>query len=67
MALITVAALTEAIGWLSWMAALVAFGVGAALVCLAMELSDFVLAHCGRCPNCGSRKWSWGYTRGFGP
>jgi hypothetical protein len=25
------------------------------------------LAYCWkRCPTCGARKWSWGFTRGFG-
>ena len=67
MSSITLAALKEAIGWLSWLAAIVAFGVGAAIVSFTMDLSDFVFAHCRRCPRCGSRKWSWGYTRGFGP
>jgi hypothetical protein len=52
---------------LSWLAAMVAFGVGAVMVNFVMEMSDFVLAHCRRCPHCGSRKWYWGYTRGFGP
>jgi hypothetical protein len=31
-----------------------------------MELIEW-LAYCRRrCPTCGSRKWSWGFTRGFG-
>jgi len=66
LASITRAALTDAIPWLSWLAALVAFGVGAAIVSYTMDLSDFLLAKRKRCANCGSRKWSWGYTRGFG-
>lgn len=66
MASIMWGALAEISGWLSWIAAIVAFGVGAVMVSLTMDLSDFLLAHCKRCSHCGSRKWSWGHTRGFG-
>jgi hypothetical protein len=40
--------------------------VAAAVVKFALELVEY-LAHSRRkCPNCGTRRWSWGFTRGFG-
>ena len=31
-----------------------------------LEFIDWVVALLKRCPKCHRRRWSWGYTRGFG-
>ena len=40
--------------------------VGAILLDRLLSLIEY-LAYCRRrCPRCGQRKWSWGYTSGYG-
>ena len=31
-----------------------------------VELIEWLLFCCRKCSICGKRKWSWGYTQGFG-
>jgi len=40
--------------------------IAAMILNALMELIEW-LAYCRRrCPTCGCRRWSWGFTRGFG-
>ena len=61
------------LGWWNLLVVPVAMLVGFVLAFIGAILLNYVfefieyLAFCLRkCPKCGSRKWSWGYTRGFG-
>ena len=40
--------------------------VGAILLNYLFELIEYLAFALRKCPKCGARKWSWGYTRGFG-
>jgi hypothetical protein len=40
--------------------------LGAACLKFLFELIEWLTFFRRRCPHCGSRKWSWGDTRGFG-
>ena len=40
--------------------------VGAMILNAILELMEYLVFAFRRCPNCGARRWSWGYTRGFG-
>lgn len=40
--------------------------VGAVLLNYVFEFIEYVAFCLRKCPKCGARKWSWGYTRGFG-
>ena len=40
--------------------------VGAIVLNAVFELTEWLAYSCRRCPKCGSRRWSWGFTRGFG-
>ncbi|MFN3150954.1 hypothetical protein [Bremerella sp.] len=44
---------------------IVAF-IGAIVLNYLFELIEYLAFALRKCPRCGSRKWSWGYTRGFG-
>lgn len=37
-----------------------------AVVKFTLELIEWLLTRRRRCPTCGARRWSWGFTRGFG-
>ncbi len=57
--------------WLIWMP--VSFAVGVTLAVLGMgvlkrtfELLEYLAICCRSCPRCGGRRWSWGFTRGYG-
>lgn len=39
---------------------------GAIALNYVFEFIEYVAYAFKKCPNCGARKWSWGYTRGFG-
>lgn len=63
---------TEA-GWSWWIAVPAGVIVGLALIALgvvvlnySLELIEYLVFLRHRCPKCGARKWSWGFTRGFG-
>jgi hypothetical protein len=62
----------EAVGMPAWVgAAAVAAGLalvlaGAAAVKGVLELAEYLAFVRRRCPGCGRRRWSWGFTRGFG-
>ena len=43
----------------------IAFGLLLLLIYLP-QLIEFLLIHVFRCPACGARRWSWGFTKGFG-
>ena len=52
--------------WLAIPVLPVAAFFGAAILHLILEAIEW-LAFCRRrCPSCGSRRWSWGFTSGFG-
>ena len=40
--------------------------IGAILMNTFLELLEWLAFSCRRCPKCGRRRWSWGFTRGFG-
>lgn len=40
--------------------------VGAVAIKLLIELAEYLTFVWRRCPTCGARRWSWGFTRGFG-
>lgn len=40
--------------------------VMAMVINLIMEFAEWITVSFRRCPKCQSRRWSWGYTRGFG-
>ena len=39
---------------------------GAAAVKFSLELAEYLAFARRPCPGCQSRRWSWGFTRGFG-
>lgn len=45
---------------------LVLAGVGVVVVKYGLELLEYLMFAWRRCPQCGLRRWSWGFTRGFG-
>ena len=51
------------VGVLICFAAIVAGAIGLHYVLAAIE---YLATARRRCPSCGSRRWSWGFTRGFG-
>jgi len=40
--------------------------VGAMILNAILELIEYLAFAFRKCPQCGARRWSWGYTRGFG-
>lgn len=44
---------------------IVAF-IGAIALNAILELCEYLAFVFRKCPECGGRRWSWGYTRGFG-
>ena len=40
--------------------------VAACLLNLLLEGLEWLVFCRRRCPSCGARRWSWGFTRGFG-
>jgi hypothetical protein len=63
----------DGLGWWKLLAipvaaiiSLVAAVIGGLLLNYVFEFVEW-LVYCRRkCPKCGSRRWSWGFTRGFG-
>ena len=58
---------------LPWWVMPVGFVIGIPLVVLGaylwgrfLELLEYLFVALHRCPNCKSRRWSWGFTSGFG-
>jgi hypothetical protein len=45
---------------------LILMAVGVRVVKFALELVEYLAFARRRCPTCGARRWSWGFTRGFG-
>lgn len=41
-------------------------GVGMIVINFALELAEWLAFARRKCPVCGARRWSWGFTRGFG-
>jgi hypothetical protein len=42
-------------------------GLGAVIaVRYALEAVEYLVFLPRKCPHCGKRRWSWGYTQGFG-
>ena len=64
---------TAELGWWNLLVIPLAMviGIGATLVVtytfkFFLETIEYI-AYCRRrCPECGARRWSWGFTRGFG-
>jgi hypothetical protein len=57
------------LGWRWILAApllLIASFAGALLLNLLLEGLEWLAFCLRKCPSCGGRKWSWGFTRGFG-
>ena len=46
--------------------ALVSWLIGVVILNWLIEFVEWVFFCRRKCPNCGSRRWSWGYVRGFG-
>lgn len=44
----------------------IALFISAMILNALMELIEWLMYCRQRCTTCGSRKWSWGFTRGFG-
>lgn len=40
--------------------------VGAIAINLVLQLVEYLAFVWRKCPGCGARRWSWGFTRGFG-
>lgn len=43
--------------------------IGFALLCAVnwlLELTEYAIVRRKPCPRCGAKRWSWGFTRGFG-
>lgn len=40
--------------------------IGSILLNYVLEFIEYVAFMWRKCPKCGARRWSWGYTRGFG-
>ena len=64
---------TADIGWwalviapLSTILVIVATILGAIILNTVLELLEWLVFSLRRCPKCGCRRWSWGFTRGFG-
>ncbi|MBB6051025.1 hypothetical protein [Armatimonas rosea] len=58
---------------LPWWVMPVGFVIGIPLVVLGaylwgrfLELMEYLFVALHRCPNCKARRWSWGFTSGFG-
>jgi hypothetical protein len=59
----------EAPWWVSVIALIVGLALGVAgvvVVNFTLELVEYLAFAWRRCPSCGARRWSWGFTRGFG-
>lgn len=58
------------LGWWSWPTGILAgliLGVPLGLCFIyTSQALEWALAHLKRCPQCQRRRWSWGYTKGFG-
>lgn len=55
--------------WVDAVAVAVGVGltlVGAVVLRFLLELVEWLAFAWRRCPACGARRWSWGFTRGFG-
>lgn len=46
--------------------ALIAAVIGGLLLNCVLEFIEWLAFCLRKCPKCGSRRWSWGFTRGFG-
>lgn len=44
----------------------IALFIAAMILNALMELTEWLIYCRRRCPTCGCRRWSWGFTRGFG-
>ncbi|WP_081610882.1 MULTISPECIES: hypothetical protein [Rhodopirellula] len=51
---------------LSVVAGLIVFFLCALLLNYLLELIEYLMFVARKCPKCGARRWSWGFTRGFG-
>jgi hypothetical protein len=40
--------------------------VSTAILIFLLEFIEYLIFALRKCPKCGARRWSWGYTRGFG-
>ena len=54
------------VGVIAGVVGLVLAVVGVVVLNFAMELAEWLAFAWRRCPACGARRWSWGFTRGFG-
>lgn len=53
--------------WMLAVPLLLLFSIlGAYLLNLVLETIEWLLFCRCRCENCGGRRWSWGFTEGFG-
>jgi hypothetical protein len=56
--------------WWVWLIAVIAGPilviVGMVLINFLLELFEYLAFAWRRCPQCRARRWSWGFTRGFG-
>jgi hypothetical protein len=68
--LIRHAMLPAKIPWWSWLlivpGTLIVTVIGALLLKLLFETIEWLLFAARRCRRCGARRWSWGFTKGFG-
>lgn len=56
--------------WWAWFAivplGLVCAVIGAMVLNVLFQAVEWLAFALRRCPRCGKRRWSWGFTRGFG-
>lgn len=52
--------------WVLIIIVLLLIPLGAMLLHLTLSCVEYFIVARRRCPQCGSRRWSWGYTSGFG-
>lgn len=51
---------------LSLVLCLVGAFIGAVVLNYILEAIEYLVVVLRKCPKCGARRWTWGFTRGFG-
>jgi hypothetical protein len=68
--LIRRAFLPATLAWWAWLlilpGSLIAAVIGGVLLDLILQTIEWLVFAVRRCPRCRARRWSWGFTQGFG-
>jgi hypothetical protein len=60
----------EPMPWWGWLVGclvvMILFVIATAALKYALELLEWIAVRRKPCPRCGQRRWSWGFTGGFG-